>query len=103
MLPFKFTDVHSLGLTDSKPVPKYQYELRDSEGGEWTFGLYEGSDVVEFNRVPLKYNEYRGKKEWRPFFRDVSSAVKKAVESWKIKKDLSPSTAKTFEELIDEL
>ena len=48
MLPFKFTDVHSLGLTDSKPVPKYQYELRDSEGGEWTFGVYD-TGLVEFN------------------------------------------------------
>jgi hypothetical protein len=102
MLPFKFTDVKSLGLTDSKPVPKHQYELTDSDGGMWTFGVFD-TGLVEFNRVPLKYNEFRGKKEWRPFFRDVSNAVIKAVESWKIKKDLTPSTAKTFEDIIDEL
>lgn len=102
MLPFKFTDVHSLGLTDSMPVPKYQYELRDSEGGEWTFGVYD-TGLVEFNKVPLQYEKYRGNKEWRPFFNDVANAVIKAVESWKIKKDLSPETVKTFEDIIDEL
>jgi meiotically up-regulated gene 157 (Mug157) protein len=104
MLPFKFTDVKYLGIVErSKPVTKYRYELTDSDKGIWTFDLYEEDSLLAFGIVPLEYNKFRGTVTGRPFFREVEKAAKKAIESWKIKKDLSSQTAKTFEDIIDEL
>ena len=103
MQPVKFQDVRYLGIAMSKPVTKYDYELIDTNGDIWTFGVYEGGDLVAFERVPRMYNEFLGKKQWMPFFREVEKAAKKAIEGWKIKKDLSSQTAKTFEDIIDEL
>ena len=34
---------------------------------------------------------------------DVDESIDKAIKSWDLKQTLNPSTAKTFEELIDEL
>jgi hypothetical protein len=101
MLPFKFTDVKYLGIVErSKFV---SYELTDSDKGIWTFDLYEEDSLLAFGIVPLEYNKFRGTVTGRPFFREVEKAAKKAIESWKIKKDLSSQTAKTFEDIIDEL
>ena len=79
-----------------------EHEMHGTDYAYLCQQLYD-TGLVEFNKVPLQYEKYRGNKEWRPFFNDVANAVIKAVESWKIKKDLSPETVKTFEDIIDEL
>jgi hypothetical protein len=34
---------------------------------------------------------------------DLETQIKNFIKSWKVKQDVNPSTAKTFEKLIDEL
>ena len=38
-----------------------------------------------------------------PFFKEINDRMIKAIENSKVKDMVHPSTAKTFEELIDEL
>jgi len=45
------------------------------------------------------YWGYAGNEESHPIFK----AISKAIKHWEFKKDLNPSTVKTFEELIEEL
>ena len=101
MVPFKFVKVE-----EGKRKGKFAYFITDSNGGRWSFDPVpygDGKIIYAYLDVPYEYELMRGTKKAIPFFKEVEEMVAKAVESYKIKKNLTPAAVKTFEEIIDEL
>jgi hypothetical protein len=104
MLPFKFVDVKEDGIRDSKPYPIELYSLTDSEGRKWSFGMYTNKQqTIESGIFPMEYQQIRGTTQARPFFAAIEDAAKQTINSYKIKKNINPETAKTLEDLINDL
>ena len=55
-----------------------------------------GQDIVNWSR---KFTEYKSLHSEI----NIAKLIDKAIESYNIKKNLTPSTVKTFEDIIDEL
>jgi len=83
------------------------YYLKDEDNNDWTFRLTKtkAGNLREFAMYP---------KHWKALLTSNSLAnltrkshlyelAMKAIDSWNMKKDLSPSTLNTFEDIIDEL
>jgi hypothetical protein len=84
-----------------------EYYLKDSDNNDWTFIVSKtrAGNIREFTMYP---------KHWKSLMKSTSLAnltrkshlyelAMKAIEEWNMKKDLSPSTLNTFEDIIDEL
>jgi hypothetical protein len=81
------------------------YFLIDNNREEWVFGRMLPIDdkFIAFLKVPKKYESIRGTKEGIPFFKEVESEAIKVIKNYQISRNLTPKTAETFKELIDEL
>ena len=83
---------------------KIEYILTDSKGRKWIIYLYDAKDnLIEYKNYPAEYRQYAGTRGSTPFFKEINDRMIKAIENSKVKDMVHPSTAKTFEELIDEL
>jgi hypothetical protein len=83
------------------------YHLKDDENKDWGFR------ITIINSIKLReFIEYP--KHWKSLLTSTSLSnltrkshlydlAMKAIELWDIKKDLTPKTAQTFNDLIDEL
>jgi hypothetical protein len=98
-----FKVIHARPRTSSET----DYFLKDDDNNDWTFRLTKTTvgGLREFTMYP---------KHWKSLLKSTSLAnltrkshlyelAMKAIDSWNIKKDLSPSTLNTFEDIIDEL
>jgi len=101
-MPFTFTGVADdlIGRRKEKG-----YRLVDNEGGVWEFVVERGATktFLAFIKVPSKYKPMLGLRTAISFFNSVEDAALKAIENYKLTKSLTPKTAQTFKELIDEL
>jgi len=81
------------------------YRLVDNEGGIWEYVLEQGANrrFLAFIKVPKKYKPLLGLSTAISMFNSIEKEAFKAIDKHNFKKELNPSTAKTFEELIDEL
>jgi len=96
-------------VIDSRPRTSIEtdYFLKDEDNNDWTFRLTKtkAGGLREFAMYP---------KHWKALLTSNSLAnltrksylydlAMKAIEAWDVKNQINPSTAKTFEDLIDEL
>jgi hypothetical protein len=83
------------------------FYLKDSDNNDWIFRISKtkSGKLREFKKYP---------KHWKALLTSTSLAnlnrkshlydlAMKAIELWDVKKDLTPETSKTFNDLIDEL
>lgn len=103
-LPFTFKGVAS-ELVGRSLKKELGYRLVDSKGGIWEFVVEKGATktFLAFIKVPSHYKPMLGTTTAIPFFNEVQAAALKAIENYELTKSLSPKTAQTFKELIDEL
>jgi hypothetical protein len=101
-LPFTFNSV-SDERVGRRQLPGFR--LVDSEGGVWEFEDEPSATkrFLAFLKVPKKYKPMLGIGLYVNLFKAVEKAALKAIESYEISKSLTPKTAQTFKELIDEL
>ena len=101
-MPFTFTGVADDLVGRRKELG---YRLIDNEGGVWEFVVEEGVSrtFLAFIKVPSKYKTQLGLASAIPFFNEVQDAALKAIENYKLTKNLTPKTAQTFKDLINEL
>jgi hypothetical protein len=102
-LPFTFNSVSDERI-GRRQLPGFR--LVDSEGGVWEFAPEDPSATKKFLvflKVPKKYKPMLGIGLYVNLFKAVEKAALKAIESYEITKSLTPKTAQTFKELIDEL
>ena len=86
-----------------KKVPGFR--LVDNEGGIWEFEVVHinAKRFLSFLKYPSKYKPMIGDRNHVPFFREIEKEVLRAIDNYEITKNLTPKTAQTFKELIDEL
>jgi len=88
---------------DLKPLYKRGYLIKDEIKGAWI--VNNTTTIVQFN-FPSKDNidgaAYNRQHNFIGSW-DFKGPLGKAIEDWEFKHNLSPSTLKTFSDIIDEL